>query len=469
MIRILLMSIFILMNALSFAQMQMNMTLLSRWDDDSIPAAWTGAYSECWGYVDEEGREYAFLASTQGTYFFEITDPVNPRLIDFIRTKDTTTLVVNKDYATFGHYLYAVSDQGDNSLQIFDLRYLPDSVVKAYDSDAISKRCHTIFIEKERMYMASNTRYNNSHGPMDIFSISDPLNPILLGTVSNPGFFTVHEAYVKNDTAYCANGVNGLWIYDLTNPSSPVPISVLDIYPEKGYNHSAWLTDDGRYMAFTDENHGKGVKIYDVTDKSDPVFKSIFRSNFLNVADPQSENGSVAHNPYIANDLLLISYYHEGVQAYDISDPANPELIGYFDTHPQNTSYYSYNGCWGLYPFLPSGNIIASDIANGLFIIDGSQIFNSVDDIPQNSSVFVAGNPVNESLNLSINLAGNENCLISLYEITGKLLYSKKLNLEKGNHKIEIKMNTFSSGSYIINLHSDQINYSSKILKTANK
>src|SRR6187402_3136538 len=68
------------------AQQQLNLPLLSNWDDNSIPPAWTGPYSECWGYANN-GREYAFLASTQGTYFFDITVPETPLLIDFIRTK----------------------------------------------------------------------------------------------------------------------------------------------------------------------------------------------------------------------------------------------------------------------------------------------------------------------------------------------------------------------------------------------
>src|SRR6187401_3470502 len=94
--------LFILLHSYSYAQLQDNISLLSRWDEDSIPQAWTGAYSECWGYA-ANGREYAFLASTQGTYFFDITDPYHPDLIDFIRTRDTLDIVVNKDYATYSH------------------------------------------------------------------------------------------------------------------------------------------------------------------------------------------------------------------------------------------------------------------------------------------------------------------------------------------------------------------------------
>ncbi|MDQ3049832.1 MAG: choice-of-anchor B family protein [Bacteroidota bacterium] len=449
----------------ALAQQSMNLPLLSNWDDDNIPNAWTGAFSECWGYADN-GREYAFLASTQGTYFFDITNPSEPQLIDFIRTKDTVTLVVNKDYATYSHYLYAVSDQGDNSLQIFDLQYLPDSVVLAYDSDALSKRCHTLTVENNRLYMCSNTRPDNSFGAMDVFSLSDPLNPVLMGTLSNPGFFNVHEVFVRNDTAYCSNAYNGLWIYDMKFPATPSLITIIEMYEEFGYNHSSWLTPDSKTLAFTDENHGKGVKLFDITDIHDPQFVGLVRSNLLQVADPLSDNGSMAHIPYIVGDVLLISYYHDGVVAFDISNPAQPKRIAWYDTHPQNTSYYSSAGCWGLYPFLPSGNIIASDISNGLFIFDGTRILNYEPEIPSSPSVTVGPNPVHELLQISVNAMANGNVHVQLFDMAGRLVLDESRELVAGKNSIPVTVNQLVEGIYVAKVETGFSNATVKILKT---
>src|SRR5690606_38295279 len=66
---------------------------------------------------------------------------------------------------------------------------------------------------------------------------------------------------------------------------------------------------------------------------------------------------------------IVISYYHDGVQVYDISDPRNPVRAGFYDTYPENTNFSGFQGCWGVYPYLPSGNIIASDITHGLFVL----------------------------------------------------------------------------------------------------
>jgi hypothetical protein len=84
---------------------------------------------------------------------------------------------------------------------------------------------------------------------------------------------------------------------------------------------------------------------------------------------PTASN-SIAHNPFIKGDSVYISYYHEGVQVYDISNPNAPVNVSYYDTEPSNTNYNGYRGTWGVYPYLPSGNIIASDVARGLFVLE---------------------------------------------------------------------------------------------------
>ena len=70
----------------------------------------------------------------------------------------------------------------------------------------------------------------------------------------------------------------------------------------------------------------------------------------------------------VLRERLYISYYHDGVQVYDVSDPELPERIAYYDTYEDNNGngYSGYNGAWGTYPYLPSGCILASDGSYGL-------------------------------------------------------------------------------------------------------
>ena len=57
---------------------------------------------------------------------------------------------------------------------------------------------------------------------------------------------------------------------------------------------------------------------------------------------------------------------------FDISDPTNPELVASNDTYNQTPDYpyCTYNGNWGVYPFLGTDRILLSDMQNGLFIVD---------------------------------------------------------------------------------------------------
>jgi len=53
---------------------------------------------------------------------------------------------------------------------------------------------------------------------------------------------------------------------------------------------------------------------------------------------------------------------------FDLSNPEAPTRVAYYDTF-DNTTYTGYNGCWGVYPYFPSGNIIAH--LNKLLIGEG--------------------------------------------------------------------------------------------------
>jgi hypothetical protein len=58
------------------------------------------------------------------------------------------------------------------------------------------------------------------------------------------------------------------------------------------------------------------------------------------------------------------------MRALDVHNPANPMELGFYDTYTANpdTVPGPFGGCWGVYPYFPSGKIIASDMQSGLFV-----------------------------------------------------------------------------------------------------
>lgn len=62
------------------------------------------------------------------------------------------------------------------------------------------------------------------------------------------------------------------------------------------------------------------------------------------------------------NDWAITSWYSDGVVIADAHRPDNMVITGWYDTWPGTGA--NFDGCWGVYPFLPSGTIVASNIPN---------------------------------------------------------------------------------------------------------
>ena len=348
------------------AQQSLNMQLHGNWDDNSLPNRSGIYYNDIWGY-EQNGREYAILGTVVGTIFMDVTDPANP--VEVGRIDGGYTRSLWRDFKTYGHYAYGVADETSSAnpsgLQIFDLSGLPNQVIKVYDSNFFFETAHNIFVDEYsgRLYVVgSNTRRN---GIIVLDISSNPASPSLLASVNLPGGY-IHDVYVRKDTAYCSHGWNGLYVYDLKTPTTPTTLMTYSSYTNQGYNHSSWLTTDGDHLIFADESHNRYLKVLNIADLNNPTLVGTIKSTLLS---PVATN-SIAHNPFIKGDSVYISYYHEGVQVYDITNPAQPINVSYYDTDFTNTNYNGYKGCWGVYPFLPSGRLIASDIATGLYVIE---------------------------------------------------------------------------------------------------
>lgn len=357
---ILFLNLFLYVNA----QQSWNIALQATVDDNSIPVVNGVSYNDIWGYVDGNGREYAILGSTKYTHFFDVTNPQVPIEVDRVEGKGNTNW---RDFKTYGHYAYGVADDHRGTLQIFDLSDLPNSVTLVYDKQDFFSNCHNIYIEE-----ATGRLYAVGSGIADIVVLdltTNPANPTLLKNINlNEGY--VHDLYVRNGIAFSSHVYeSSLFVYDLSDVNNVMTLGSLTNYTAPGLNHSSWLSEDGTILTLADETKNSPVKIIDVSDLTDMNEISTFKST-LEENETGNPTNSIAHNSFIVgNNFVVLSYYHEGVQIYDISDPQNPVRAGFYDTEPANTNYSGSIGCWGVYPYLPSGNILASDVRHGLFVL----------------------------------------------------------------------------------------------------
>jgi choice-of-anchor B domain-containing protein len=137
-------------------------------------------------------------------------------------------------------------------------------------------------------------------------------------------------------------------------------------YPTATYVHSGWPTSDQRYIVVHDEldelRRGLRTQIYtlDVGDLRTPNLVTSYTGGTT----------STDHNGYTIGNRYYVSHYKRGLVIFDVSNPQALTEIGSFDTYlSPSANSAGTDGAWGVYPFLPSGTVLVSDIENGLFLL----------------------------------------------------------------------------------------------------
>lgn len=446
-----------------------NISLLSHWFNPAETAEpqLDIKYNGVWGWVDVyDGKEYAIIGSGSGTYIIEVSDPTAPVVRDFVPGRRDQCIW--REYKTYGNYLYASSDDASpNSFQIMDLSYLPDSVHVVHDDVTIFERTHTLFIDGDKLYCGSVTLPNGSgYYSMAVYSLANPESPTLLRTL-NQDDSTInfaHDMFVRNDTVYASCGYQGLFIYKFNTDTTFSLINSITSYPGQGYNHSSFLTPDGKTLVFCDEvPSNTPVKIADVSDMQNISIASTFKSH----------EGATPHNPYVyGNNRLVVAYYKDGVQIYDIHNPSSPSLRGYFDTdtldgaeHNYNAVGTAYHGCWGVYTDLPSGVLLASDMQNGLFVLNADLALGIKDKSKNTVNVTVYPNPTDNSTSVSLQLKNADQISIEVFDVTGRKLMSRKESVMAGTAIKTIQTESLAPGMYILKVTGKEINYSQQLVK----
>ena len=411
-------------------------------------------FSGCWGWYDSiKNREYAISGSHKGTYFVDITDPSSVYIADSVIDIPINTWREIKNYK---NYCYIISDDYFNTFQIVDMSYLPDSVyVLASPHKGLLRQGHTLWVDRHYLYVGGPRDSLGHLHSMGVFNLHpDPANPTFLRWLDQdfPNIFYVHDMYVRNDTIFASAANQGLQVFKYDSIQNKfVFISSLTNYLEAGYNHSSALTQDGKTLVFMDEvPSGLSIKVADVSNINNIQVCSYIK--------PYNYGGFIAHNPFIlGNKFLVASCYQDGTLIYDISDPYNPVLKGYFDTYPQggaNVGIYSsntYDGNWGSYPFFPSGLIFSNDMTNGIFILKADSAL-SVDENNYSYQTIIFPNPVQKEIHIYTNFPNS--VLIQLLDCTGKVLLDKFINKLNPQQAITLSLPDIEDGVYFLQLSS---------------
>jgi choice-of-anchor B domain-containing protein len=341
--------------------------------------------NDIWGWTDPDtGREYALVGRNDGTAFVDVTDPGQPVYVGELPRTEGSPEAAWRDVKTYENYALIVADaSGAHGMQVFDLTRLRgvDNMPATFEPDVTYDgfgSSHNIIVNEETAYAYAVT--GECGGGLHMVNVSDPLNPQGEGcythTGSSPLDSFTHDsqcvAYHGSDTDYqgrevCfTSGIMGLLISDMTDHASPVTLGVGQV-PNAALPHQGWLTEDHQYFLLGDEGDemqglvdNTRTLIWDVTDLDDPVL----------LTEYFGPTKAADHNLYVNGNLVYQANYDSGLRIVDITNIAEPQEVGFFDTVPHGADEPSFRlGAWSVYPYFKSGVIVVSSGGEGLFVL----------------------------------------------------------------------------------------------------
>lgn len=346
--------------------------------------------NDIWGWTDPEtGKEWALLGRSNGTVFIDVSDPNNPTYVGELMLTEGANPAAWRDIKVYKNHAFIVSDgSGSHGMQVFDLTRLRtvSDMPYTFEADAVYDGVHSvhnIVINEDTGFayaVGSSSGGETCGGGLHMINIQDPLNPKFAGCFSDTatgrsGTGYSHDAmcivyhgpdadHQGKEICFGANET-ALSIADVSDKTSPVALSSAS-YPNVSYAHQGWITEDHKYFYLDDEldelqGHISSTRtmVWDVTDLDDPQL----------VTEYLSASKSSDHNLYIRGNYMYQSNYAAGLRVLDISDPANPIEVGYFDTMPFGENEPGFSGSWSNYPYFESGIIIVSSMGEGMFIL----------------------------------------------------------------------------------------------------
>lgn len=331
--------------------------------------------NDLWGWHDgETGREYALMGLRNGTAFVDITTPDEPIFLGRLPTESGSSLW--RDIKVYQNHAYIVADHaGSHGMQVFDLTRLRDqSAPQEFEADTVYgdfEHSHNLVINADTGFIYAVST-DTCEGGLHMIDLSIPTNPQFAGchmTVRTHDSQCVLYGgldldYAGREVCFSSNE-DHFEIVDVTDKSSPVTISTLT-YEQLGYVHQGWLTDDHMFFLLGDEldestfQQSTRTHVIDVFDLDTPVY----------LYAHEHATQATDHNLYVLGNRVFEANYTVGLRVLELGDLSTEEIseIAFFDTFPDHDDV-PLTGAWSVYPYLPSGTIIVSDIENGLFVL----------------------------------------------------------------------------------------------------
>ena len=331
--------------------------------------------NDIWGWRDPlTGDEYALMGLTNGTAFIDVTSPENPVFLGRLPTE--TAASPWRDIKVYQNHAYIVADgAGQHGMQVFDLTRLRGvTAAQTFAADVVYgdfANAHNVAIDEDTGF-AYAVGTNTCGGGLHIMDIRTPINPLFAGCHATADSHDTQCVVYRgpdpdhpNSEICISSNEDHVEVVDVTVKSAPVTLSA-SIYPQLGFVHQGWMTEDHRFFLLGDEldetsfNVPTRTHVFDISDLDAPQYVFAY----------EASTRAIDHNLYVVGNRVYEANYTTGLRVLEFGNLDNRELleIAYFDTFPASDNDV-FSGAWSVYPYLPSGTLIVSDVNNGLFIL----------------------------------------------------------------------------------------------------
>ena len=287
--------------------------------------------------------DYAHIAMADSLYIANVTDKANPIITGKYATGGRESRCIHYDASR----LYLAVKYGDTPLQIVDVAdpaspqedatmQAPDEVIslKAADSYLYISSFRNMFVYNldnpslpslvktfsdfrnlAFLQTKGSTLFGMKRNNLFLINCSAPAN---LWEISQYTLSAGDVSYyaVSEDNAFLQTSNDCLEIVDISDQASPEFMTEVNL---AGTPRDVAVKGNYVYSAFGSSDIGTGVEIFDVTDTNDPSLFNTFATS------------STPTCLWIEEDTLLVGgntvQEEYTIQAFDISDPANPHLL----------------------------------------------------------------------------------------------------------------------------------------------
>jgi hypothetical protein len=296
--------------------------------DVSNPAAPTevGFYGTP-GYAEDVAvaGDYAYVADTWSPlWVVDVSSPAAPAEVGFYNT-----LGMAHGVAVAGSYAYVV-DAWDRDLWVVDVSNPATPVeVGLYNTPGHGS---DVVVRGDYAYVADGDVWDGSQwvgGDLRIIDISDPATLTEVGFYDTPG--GGQGVAVAGDYAYVADTDRGLRVVNVSNPTAPVEVGFCET---RDSAHNVAVAGDYAYVTHNpmwdgSQWVGGGLQVVEVSDPAVPTEVGFYDTpGWANDVAVAGGYANIADAPVQDGS----QWANGGLRVVDVSNPAAPVESGFFET-----------------------------------------------------------------------------------------------------------------------------------------